>query len=123
MPRTYDDLAGPEAGLADEVQLIADRVLAAIKLLDPVAYHKIRRTTSSVVVVTGDFRLMATDVGDIVVTDINRGGPWADVFHILLDPTTGRVGERAVYWDAQVCREFVVPALDRVLVLEDLASI
>ncbi len=95
----------------DEVRALCNRVLAAIKLLSPIAYH-------SKHVWVEEFQLTCTAAGWTFVND-ERGSQVTRVFTAWRDSYV----PMRFSWDPVVCREVLVPALDRLMVLDDLASL
>ena len=112
------------ADLVAEVRALAERVLTTIRLLEPSGYRNIWESPLRVDnyakgfhVMAAEFRLTCDTSGWVAVADTG-GKRTFTVFTAWLGN-----GPLEFSWDQHVCRNFLAAALDRVLVLEDLASL
>lgn len=114
-----DDFYG-EIAVSREVSALAYRVLDAIRLLSPEVFLYVWEhgsVTTAPCPIVGDYLLACTAERWVIVTDVSSSKRY-QVFNAYL-------GARAFEfsWDPHVCRNFLVPALQRALLLEDLASL
>lgn len=109
------------ADLVLEVETLATRALAAIKLLDPAYYRNTwevgDQPIGELAVRVGDFSLRCSAGRTITVTDVSEGSRPFPILTVYLG------GPLEFSWEPFLCREFLAPALQRVLLLEDLASL
>ena len=109
------------ADIVEEVRALAHRVLAAIKHLDPTRYHNIWEQgglhASREALVVGEFVLTCKPDRSVLVFDVS-GPRHFPIFNAYLGD-----GPLDFAWDPYACRKFLVPALQRVLLLDDLASL
>ena len=109
----------PIQKVQQEVRVLALRVLDAIRLLSPEIYRNVWEGTgrAQAAPVIDDYLLNCTRSHWVIVSDIS--GPKAfQIFNAFLG-----AGPFEFSWDPHVCRTFLVPELQRALLLEDLADL
>jgi len=112
--------------LVIEIQMVATRILAALKLLNPKDYKVVwenRETLRTPVVgytecyaETGRLGLRCSDTGWVTAVDLLL--PSRTLFHAWIGN-----GPLEYDWDTDVARKLIMPELRRVLILEDVARI